>query len=130
MGSELKALTPPADGNGKSQVINLTSTAAIVLQSATGGVEAPTDAGTGTFPTRYPQALVLTAITGNAWIRFGGSSVGTATNTTAGWDVFCPASVPILYRRPVGSTHYRVIADATGTLQIGVNEGYAMQESS
>lgn len=130
MGSELKALTPPADGNGKSVVINLTSTSAVAIQTQTGGVEAPTDAGTGTFPSRLPTALVLTAITGNAWIRFGSSAVGTATNTTGGWDLFLPVSIPILYRRPIGSTHFRVIADATGTLQVGVNEGYMTQETN
>lgn len=119
----LMGLTP-VQGAGKSQAITATSTAAVALPTQASGVEAPTSGGTGTFPSRYVSLLMITALSANGWIRFGSSAVGTATATTGGYDLLLPTGIPILYRRPIATTHYRVIGDGTGALHMSPLEFY------
>lgn len=124
MSEGLVGLTP-VKGKGFSQALSASSTAAVTLPTQAGGINAPTDGGTSTFPNRYPTSIMMTALSANGWIRFGDSTVGTATNTTGGFDLFLPTGIPVLYTRSPGDTSFRVIGDGTGTIQMsmmGFNE--------
>lgn len=115
---DLVGLTPA--GTGQTRQITSTATVNISIPSASGGVNAPTDAGTSTFPTRYASLLALTALSANVWVLFTSSATGTATTTTGGWSVVVPQGVTVLYRRPSGSgiTKYSAVSDGTATFHV------------
>lgn len=60
----------------------------------------------------------FTALTSNAYVRFGTSTVGVAAATDTNFDDVIPAGSSVVYTVPPSVTHFRVIADAAGTLVV------------
>ena len=58
-------------------------------------------------------------LTSNAYVRFGISTVGAAASDGHGiLDDVIPAGSSVVYTVPPSVTHFRVIADAAGTLVV------------
>lgn len=87
----------PAGGN-----IVTTSTASTAAEALTYGVG------------RYK----FSSITSNAYVRFGTSAVSAAAATDANFDDVIPAGSSVVYDIGPGTTHFRVIADAAGSLVV------------
>lgn len=91
----------PMYGGGTTVSTSTTSTAAAALGSGGG---------------RY----CFVSLSSNAFVRFGTSSgMSAAAATTGNYDFVIPAGAYVIITLPPSITHYRVIADASGSVYWG-----------